>query len=58
MRSSELDETDEAYYQLGLIFREQGLAHKAKQMFGRALGLNPANTEARRALEGLGGGAA
>jgi len=58
MRSTELDESDVAYFHLGLIYKEQGLAHKAKQMFGRAVSLNPANTEARRALEALGGVAA
>jgi CheY-like chemotaxis protein/tetratricopeptide (TPR) repeat protein len=58
LHSTELAETDAAYFYLGQIFREQGLAHKARQMFGRAVSLNPGNAEAKRALESLGGAAA
>jgi tetratricopeptide (TPR) repeat protein len=56
LRAVELDpENDVAYYELGQIYREQGIPSKARMMFTRALQVNPNNHLARRALEKLRG---
>jgi CheY-like chemotaxis protein/tetratricopeptide (TPR) repeat protein len=59
LQATEIDgECDLAYYHLGQIYREQRLPSKAKAMFSRALGINPHNALARRALDAMGGAAA
>jgi CheY-like chemotaxis protein/tetratricopeptide (TPR) repeat protein len=59
LQATEIDDAcDLAYYHLGQIYQEQRLPSKARAMFSRAVGINPNNLLARRALEAMGGASA